>query len=155
MERKRSAVKGIIWLTLAALVLAALFYWVVRDDWEYTAVETEPLTSAGLIPVSDGESAVIVQEITVETDALEIMGLVPGRIRPDVAGTVFIRLKDAQGNLLREIPLEAETLKYDELNEIGLLTNIFKCNCKGSRIRKWVIVSECCSCCFRIIIDSI
>ena len=120
MERKRSAVKGIIWLTLAALVLAVMFYWVVRDDWEYTAVETEPLTSAGLIPVSDGENAVITQEITVETDALEILGFVPGRIRPDVSGTVYIRLKDVQGNLLREILLDAETLKYDELNEIGL-----------------------------------
>ena len=34
--------------------------------------------------------------------------------------TVKAVLSDAEGNLLREIPLDAETLKYDELNEIGL-----------------------------------
>ena len=120
MERKHSAVRAVIWLTLAAFVLAILFYWVVREDWEYTATETEPLTSAGLIPVSDGENAVITQEVTVETDALEILGLVPGRIRPDVSGTAVIRLKDADGSLLREIPLETGALRYDELNEIRL-----------------------------------
>lgn len=120
MNRKKTATGIVIRLTIAAVLLAAVFFWVVRDDWNETAVETEPLTSAGLIPVAEQTDMIILQQTTAEADRLTRLSLVPGRIRPDADGVVLLELLDREGQLLRRIELDAADLKYDELNDIQL-----------------------------------
>ena len=120
MNRKRTMGEKILLLTIAAAVLALLFFWVVRENWDYTAVETEPLTSVGLIPLAEGQGAIILQDITAEADRLEQISLVPGRIRPDTEGTVTAEILDGEGNVLNRTELNTVDLKYDELNRITL-----------------------------------
>ncbi len=110
----------ILALTAVMVLLAYALFWIVRDDWDYTAVRTEPLTSSGLIPVSAGTDAVIVQEIGMDADQLEVICLVPGRLRPEVGGKVAITLKDGNGTVIRTIEADAAALRYDELNEFPL-----------------------------------
>ena len=41
----------ILVFTAVMVLLSIAFFWIVRDDWDYTSVRTEPLTSSGLIRV--------------------------------------------------------------------------------------------------------
>ena len=112
--------KRLLVLMLAAAVLTALFYWVVREDWAYSAVTTEALTSSGVIPVSESPEAEIRQVFTAEADEMEYIALTPGKIRPDAAGTVVLEIRDEAGAVLRSFELDAAGLAADEMNEIPL-----------------------------------
>ncbi len=55
---RKQTVKTLLVLTLVMLVLTALFFWVVRENWDDTSVRSEPISAYGVLPVS-GETRVI------------------------------------------------------------------------------------------------
>ena len=135
MGLDKTVMKRVARLTVIAAALTLLFFWVVRENWEYSEVQTDPLTSSGLIPLAEQDSAVILQEITGEADELEQIALVPGRMRPDASGTVAVELLDGEGQVLRRMELEAGQLKYDEQNILKLEPAVEGCKGKPLTIR--------------------
>lgn len=115
--QKRSTGRKLLVLTVCAALLAAVFYLVVRDDWNRTAVETTPITAAGLIPAEEDGQNVIEQKVQIEADRLETIRLLPGRTRAQVSGQVAISFLDEGGATLQEISADAESLAFDEMNE--------------------------------------
>ncbi len=107
-------------LTVCAAVLAAVFYLVVRDDWNRTMVETTPITAAGLIPAEEDGQNVIEQKVQIEADRLEKIRLLPGRTRAQVSGQVAISFLDEGGATLQEISVDVESLAFDEMNEFAV-----------------------------------
>ena len=91
MGLDKTVMKRVARLTVIAAALTLLFFWVVRENWEYSEVQTDPLTSSGLIPLAEQDSAVILQEITGEADELEQIALVPGNAF-NKAGEGYIRI---------------------------------------------------------------
>lgn len=120
MNQEKTLGKKILLLTVVFAVLAVVFFWVVCENWEYTSAQTDPLTASGLIPLAETKEAVILQKFTSEADELEQISLVPGRIRPEAAGTIRVTLQDETGKTQRTIDLDATKLTYDEMNVIPL-----------------------------------
>lgn len=118
--QKKSTGRKLLVLTVCAVVLAAVFYLVVRDDWNRTAVETTPITAAGLIPAEENGQNLIEQKVQLEADRLEKIRLLPGRTRAQVSGQVAISFLDEGGALLKELSVDAESLAFDEMNEFAV-----------------------------------
>ena len=132
MGQEKTLGKKILLLTVVFAVLAAVFFWVVRENWEYTSAQTDSVTSSGLIPLAEDREAVILQEFTAETDELEQISVVPGRIRPETSGTIFLSLLDEKGKTLRTVELNAGELRYDEMNVIPVEPVLT--GCRGQRM---------------------
>ncbi len=111
---KQSQIKKVLFFTICYLVLAALFYWIVADDWSKTAHDTSPVSASGLIPV-DEDSLLISQSFVCETDRLTSFWVQPGRVRSDAAGKISFRIRDGE-NILWQKELDAAELKFDEYN---------------------------------------
>ena len=115
--QKKSTGRKLLVLTVCAVVLAAVFYLVVRDDWNRAEVVTTPITAAGLIPAEEDGQNVIEQKVQMEADQLQLIRLLPGRTRAQVSGQVAISFLDEGGSLLKEFSVDAGSLVFDEMNE--------------------------------------
>ena len=104
-------------LTLVFLLLSALFYWVVADNWRRTAVETDMIGASGPAPLREGADNLLTQTFSADMDRIEKLRLVPVRTRLDPEGSVLLRIRD-DTQVLWELRTEAEALNFDEINEI-------------------------------------
>ena len=53
-NRLKTTAGRVALLTLAFVLLAGLFYWIVSEDWQRTAVTTDLLSASGLAPLREG-----------------------------------------------------------------------------------------------------
>ena len=116
---RKQTVKTLLVLTLVMLALTALFFWVVRENWDDTSVRSEPISAYGVLPVS-GETRVIDQAFPAEADRVELIGFVPAALGETGAGEFRLSLLDAAGQEKWAQTIPAEALRLDELNEFPL-----------------------------------
>lgn len=104
------------------LLTTLLLYWIVGDDWERTAVVTEPVSMSQLLP----ERVDIQQDFTSAMDNIEQIVLVPHLSVTDETKTITLSIFDQDALLLAQ-NVDAETLVSDKENKIKLdpmITNV-------------------------------
>ncbi|MBQ9211568.1 MAG: ABC transporter permease [Clostridia bacterium] len=74
MQEKSGFAKGFLLFVVIYGILASLMYWVVRDDWQRTAVSTDMVNMDALLPeLVEGKE--ISQDIQIAADSLEFLTL--------------------------------------------------------------------------------
>ena len=117
MIRKPQTIAGkLAVFSLAFLVLAGIFYWVVAEDWSSTAVETDAVTPGTPVGIA-GDT--VAQTFTVPVDWLERIQIMPERVSHD-PGTVRISLTGEDGQLLYEKEMDAENWVSGQMTTIPL-----------------------------------
>jgi len=95
------------------LMLALLMYWIVADDWQRTAMETDTVSMGVLLPSGSEVS----QTFTGTMDGLERITIVPHFNEINPTGTISIHLTEGD-TLLWSTDLDCEQLISDQENEI-------------------------------------
>ena len=130
-NRLKTTAGRVALLTLAFVLLAGLFYWIVSEDWQRTAVTTDLLSASGLAPLREGADNRITQDFTPEMDRLSILKLIPGRMRLEPAGEITLRIRKGD-EVLREKRLDTALLNYDVVNDIPVEPVLE--DCRGARL---------------------
>lgn len=90
-----TSLKGKLFLfTVVYICLALVFYWVVREDWSRTAIETERVNSSGIIPVGGEDTLQVTQSFVAEVDKLSAIRVYPEQVRKDLSGKVLAEIKE-------------------------------------------------------------
>lgn len=91
------------------MLLAAGVYWIIRDDWTLTAVETDAVSRGYLLPAGSQVS----QSLSLPMDGLEILTIVPHFDTEERAGTATLSLL-AQDSVLWTVDAAAADMESDK-----------------------------------------
>lgn len=97
----------------AFMLLAAGVYWIVKDDWTLTAVQTDSVSMGYLLPAGSTVS----QAVDTPMDGLNSISITPHFDTAERAGTVTFSLLDGD-DLLWTAEVPAEELASDKANDI-------------------------------------
>lgn len=102
------------------VLLAAGVYWIIKDDWTLTAVQTESVSMGYLLP---GGSTVS-QTVELPMDGLESIAITPHFDEVEQVGTVTISLLDEE-TLLWTTDIPATELVSDRANVIPVVPTLY------------------------------
>lgn len=97
------------------MLLALLMYWIVADDWQRTAVETESVSTGMLLPAGSEVS----QSFIAAMDGLERISIVPHFDEVNPAGTISLSIA-ADNTPLWNGDISCDQLIPDQVNEITI-----------------------------------
>ncbi len=112
---KRSFWKRCVLFLAVFFLIAAVFFWTVKESWESTPVTTEALNRTAMAE-QVGQDVEISQQMTVEADTLEGIGLDLFVQDPDREGRVVVSLTDRDGSLLCSAEKAYRDLIRDGMN---------------------------------------
>lgn len=104
----------VLFLTVFFLI-AAVFFWIVKESWESSPVSTEALNRTAMAE-QVGQEVEISQPMTVGADTLEGIGLDLFVQDPDREGSVVVSLTDRDGYLLCSAEKAYRDLIRDGMN---------------------------------------
>lgn len=104
---------------LIYLLLAAVMYWVVRDDWSVTAVKTDSVSMGYLLPAGSE----VMQAVTVNMDGLEIIDFIPHFDQQERTGYVTLALMDGE-NVLWTKDIAASAMTTDQNYAVGIVPHL-------------------------------
>lgn len=112
-QLRRSFAGRLSFFIIVYLLTALLMYWIVADDWQYTAVETDSVSMGTLLPAGSEVS----QTFTSSMDGLERVAIAPHFDEANPAGTVSLRISEGD-TVLWSTTLACDQLTSDQVNEI-------------------------------------
>lgn len=101
------------------LLLAAVMYWVVKDNWSMTAVKTDSVSMGYLLPAGSE----VTQAINVNMDGLEIIDFVPHFDQQERTGHVTLALTEGD-NVLWTKDVAASEMPTDQHYTVGIVPHL-------------------------------
>ena len=118
LDTKR-LIRRLALFTAGFFALAALLFWIVREDWARTSVTTTaPSRGTVLEELAPGRE--IRQSFTVAVDELQALWLDASVWDAPAGSTVRLRLTDAGDAAVAELQADAQSLRTDSLTELRL-----------------------------------
>ncbi|MBQ9252009.1 MAG: ABC transporter permease [Clostridia bacterium] len=112
MQSQKGFAKGFLLFVVIYGILASLMYWVVRDDWQRTAVSTDTVNRDALLPeLAAGDE--IDQDFEISADSLQLITLY-ANLRPGVSpDSQLIVSFSSEGQVLGEKKISYGEVKPD------------------------------------------
>lgn len=119
LKWRESLAGKILILTLVIAAASAFFYWIVADDWNYTAETTSPVGFGGLLPLQDEGETRIEQTFRTNAEELNLLVLYPDRVAPGTRKELTVRLRQG-GDVLWERVFRTDELNLGRENPVSL-----------------------------------
>lgn len=98
------------------LLLAMIMYWIVANDWQRSAVETDSVSRGILLPAGSEIS----QSLFMTMDGLERMTIVPHFDESQENGTILLSIVE-DNTVIWETEIDSNCLISDQANEIEIV----------------------------------
>ena len=99
LKQKAKGFRAFLTIFIAAyLLVAAVLYWVVADDWTRTVVKTDTVTQGQLLPTD----AVVTQTFTGEMDQIDSIQLIPRFSSEAPHGSILVSLYENETLVLEQ-----------------------------------------------------
>ncbi len=114
-DNQKQFIKRVAIFVVVYFMIALGMYWVVADDWRYTAVETDSVSKGYVLP----GGSTIVQELIVPMDGLEGVVLTPHYEEGSTASTCMLSIV-AENETLWNTQLNCTDMESDQRNFIEI-----------------------------------
>ena len=119
MQKGKTVWKRYILPLLIFLAAAAVFFWIVRESWTWSALRSEPVNRAELAENVGGETEAT-QRITVLADQFQGIDLDLYVENPEQTGIISVVFQNEAGEQIGRIEKGYDTLVQDGMNEFLL-----------------------------------